>query len=204
VSTRLYAESAGWRLRALSNAQHAMLSGELPAPEIPQRVEEQDRQLLMELAVDGRRSATDLAAALGTSPAKARRRLNAMIRSGAVQLRCEVAQSYTPWPVKVIYLGSCPPSELDTVGHTLAASPDIRVCVALMGADNVLFSVWISKPASSVALEIGLARSLPQLHIRNRMLALHSVKRMGRLLDDAGRCIGVVPMDMWQVLGHAS
>ncbi len=113
-------------------------------------VEEVDRPLLIELAADGRRSHTELATVLGVSPVKVRRRLNVMIRSGAVRFRCEVAQPFTPWPVKVIYQGSCPPSELDTVGRVLAASPDVRVCVAVMGADNLLFSVWLpSRRAAS-------------------------------------------------------
>jgi hypothetical protein len=38
---------------------------------------------------------------------------------------------------------------------------------------------------------------VPNLTVVDRLITLRTVKRMGRLLDEDGRAIGAVPMDVW-------
>ncbi|MFD7500136.1 hypothetical protein [Streptomyces sp. NPDC059850] len=44
------------------------------------------------------------------------------------------------------------------------------------------------------AFETHLARRLPRLAIDDRSLVLRTVKHMGRLLDEDGRSVGIVPL----------
>jgi hypothetical protein len=57
-----------------------------------------------------------------------------MIRADVVRFRCDVASIYTQWPVLVSYQAVCSISETDVVGRALASLPEVRVCVATLGA----------------------------------------------------------------------
>lgn len=204
LATRVYTEASRWQLRSLTEAQRAALLPDASAAKTESILHEEDRPLMIALGVDGRRSHVELAEAIGVSPSTASRRLQRMIRADVVRFRCDVANSYTQWPVLVSYQAACPPSEVDVVGRALSSLPEVRVCVAALGANNILFTVWLQSASSSLALELELGRRLPQLTITNRAVTLHSVKRFGRLLDDRGRGVGVVPMDIWRPVAGSS
>ena len=49
-------------------------------------------------------------------------------------------------------------------------------------------------------LELTISAKLPQLTVVDRLIVLRTVKRMGRLLDESGRAVGVVPINLWDDL----
>jgi DNA-binding Lrp family transcriptional regulator len=200
LATRVYTEASRWRLRALTEEQQATLTQDVATPGSEGILRKEDQPLLIALGVDGRRSHAQLADDLGVSASTVRRRLQQMIRADVVRFRCDVANMYTQWPVLVSYQAVCSPSQIDVVGRALASLREVRVCVAALGANNILFTVWLRSASSSLALELELSKRLPQMTITNRAVTLHSVKRFGRLLDDHGRSVGVVPMDIWHKL----
>ena len=198
LATRVYTEASRWTLRSLSEAQRAVLEQDLPISTVKGILTQRDEALLLALGANGRKSHTELAQELGVSPSTVRRRLQRMLETDVIRFRCDVASAYTQWPVLVAYQGICSPSQVDLVGHALASLPEVRVCVGALGSNNILFTVWLRSASSSVALEMKLATHLGMLTITNRSVTLHSVKRFGRLLDEHGRSIGAVPMDMWR------
>ena len=201
LATRVYTEASKWRLRSLSQDQQEVLAPPAPTGESEAQLFAEDHPLLVSLGLDGRKSCADLAKELGVSTSTVRRRLERLVQTDAIRFRCDVASSYTTWPVLVNYQAACPPAEIDFVGRTLSSLPEIRVCAATLDAHNMSFTVWLRSTSSSLALEEELSQRLPQLDIRGRTVTLHSLKRFGRLLDERGRSVGAVPMDMWRAVG---
>jgi hypothetical protein len=58
-------------------------------------------------------------------------------------------------------------------------------------------SAWLHDVDSLHRLETILVKAVPDLTVVDRLITLRTVKRMGRLLDEEGRAIGAVPMDIW-------
>lgn len=198
--TRIYAQGGDWRPRALDSRQRARLAtadNDRQASGL-RRLTEQDRHLMLRLCRDGRTSLADLAAELGVSLSTARRRLNALLSSGDLELRCEVAQPLSGWPIATWILAHVPGDERETIAAQLAALPETRVCLALTGSRaNLSYSAWLHSLDDAERLEHLLADQVPKLTVLDRAVVLRFVKRMGRILDPAGRSIDVVPMDVW-------
>lgn len=157
------------------------------------------RALLLALGQDGRRSATQLADAVGASPATVRRRLSRIEREQLLSFRCEVANVVSGWPVIATFWASVPPDDLAKTAQAVAGLPGVRLCTAVTGASNLLITMWLRSLADSQRIEGLLAQHFPGLVLNDRAVVLRVAKRMGRLLDDAGRSTGVVPIDPWYV-----
>ena len=90
-----------------------------------------------------------------------------------------------------------PPEELERTARSLITLSEIRVCTAVTGADNLMMSVWLRSLGDTQRLEQRLARHLPALELTDRAITLRTEKRIGTLLDEAGRRTGAVPIDPW-------
>ncbi len=152
---------------------------------------------MVTLSADGRCDVSELAKKLGVNPATARRILDRLIETDTIRFRTDLAAHYTEWPVLVNYWASVPAKRVNDIGRILSSLPETRLCVALAGPHNLLFTVWLRTLADSLRLEVQLADKLPELVVADRAVTLVTFKRMGRLLDSRGRAIGVVPMDIW-------
>ncbi|MDA3648467.1 Lrp/AsnC family transcriptional regulator [Saccharopolyspora indica] len=200
TATAVFGEGVQWRLNALSPAQRAQLAAHAP-PRAKQGVlTEEDRDLMVALSTDGRRTVAELAELTGASASTARRRLAKLVDRGLVSLRCEVAQSLTGWPVSAIFWANAPADELSAVGRALAELPEIRFCAAVTGEHNLVMIVWLRSPEDCQRLEERLAARLPSLSLAERAITLRQLKRQTRVLDDLGRGTEVVPTDPWAEL----
>ncbi|MCI2420742.1 AsnC family transcriptional regulator [Saccharopolyspora sp. K220] len=199
-ATTVYSEGGHWRLDALSPRQRAELARHALKRTRQGVVTEADRDLLVALSTEGRRSVAELAALTDTSVSTARRRLRRLIDGGLMSIRCEVAQSLTGWPVSAIFWANVPPDELSEVGRRLAKLPEIRFCAAVTGEHNLVMIVWLRSPEDGQRLEEYLAAHLPSLSLAERAITLRQLKRQTRLLDDLGRSIEIVPADPWAEL----
>lgn len=196
---RPYAMGGDWQLRALDAEQRAHLDGRAPRTTGTLRpLADADRALIACLSRDGRASLTALAAELGCSVGTARRRLGGLLDRHSLLLRCDVAQPLSGWPVSVWMWAHVPVDECDAVARRLVELPETRACLVLTGAPaNFFYSVWVRSLEDVHRLEHLLRRTAPSLEILDRTVTLRFFKRMGRILDESGRSVESVPMDIW-------
>lgn len=198
AATKFYFEGSRWRLRALSPSQQDDLSAvgatrstgdeTIPAP---------SRTLLRALSHDGRRTVAELAASTSTSRSTTRRRLSQIVQNGLITLRCEVADVTGGWPVNAFFWARVPATEIDLVARALSTLPEIRMCAALTGPENLILSVWLRSLSDSLRLEEKVAERFPAIQLTERAIVLRSNKRVGSLLDLKGRRAGIAPVDPW-------
>lgn len=200
IATRLYTEGSSWRLGVLTAPQLAPLQrwrlGQIVGA--GSAVSPGDRELLVNLGLDGRSSYAALAEASRVSAATARRRTDRLIKSGTVLLRTELAAPLAGWPVSVILSGHAPAARLDEIARTLGCLRPVRLCATLAGTPSLIVVAWLHTLDEIHRFERVLAQNAADLDIIDRRVVLRTVKRMGRLLAEDGRAIGVVPMDVWR------
>ncbi|MFD2473557.1 Lrp/AsnC family transcriptional regulator [Amycolatopsis silviterrae] len=196
VATFVAAEGAGWRLHALSAEAIRKLSDQRPAVQArPVRVDHHDTALLRELGRDGRMGYSEIASRTGLGISTIRRRVQRLIATSTVSLRCEVAQPLSGWPVSAALWCRVPPARLGQVMSGFSGMPEIRLCASVTGGPaNLLLALWLRSPADLQRLEALVGERLPDLDVMDRALTLRHVKRMGRILDSRGRAVGVVPV----------
>jgi DNA-binding Lrp family transcriptional regulator len=202
ICTHLYREGSRWRLGTLPHEAAARLparpeslrssDGAGAGPWTPE-----DVRLFVQLGLDGRSSYAALAAAAGVSEATARRRVAGMLGTGAVALRAEVAAGLTGWRVPVMLGVDAPSARLAETAAAIARLRQVRLCATLAGTPAIIVSAWLRDLEGIHDFETTLAKAIPQLTVASRLVTLRTVKRTGRLLDEDGRAVGAVPMDIW-------
>jgi DNA-binding Lrp family transcriptional regulator len=197
ISPRIFSEGSRWQVRAISQAQRAALSTRSPQQASATAFDELNRALILALGADARASYAELAELLDVSASTVRRRLDALLATGALRLRCEVARSLSPSPVSMTLWLRVPPDRLEAATASLTTLPQVRMCAAVSGPANLLLIVWLRTQTDTVELESALVTRLPWLEIVDRAVILRQVKLMGRVLDGAGRESGRVPLDFW-------
>lgn len=198
LATHGYTEGSRWRLRALSRTQAAAMTPTAAAPTasaptLP-KLDGLDRLLLQALGNDGRMSHAAIASRTGTSSATVRRRMNRLIASGAVGIRCDVAAPLFGWPIAAYLRARVTPLELADVASGVARLASVRLAATVTGTANLFIAVWLRSIDGLPELEAGLSGRFPSLDVVERAVSLKSVKRAGQLLDQQGRTIGAVPM----------
>ncbi len=198
-ATSLYAEGSRWRLGSLDAAQLSVLrrAGTPDRPGRPLDLNTLDRELLDALVADGRMRLTELADLTGTSAATVRRRLKRLTAGGIAGFRCDVAPAVSGLPVSVTFRGHAPAGDVNRLHRTLATLPECRLLAAVTGGANVLATYWLRDIGSVQQRETAACSQLPALRITERALGTRTVKRMGHLLDGAGRRTGVRPIRPW-------
>ncbi|GAA4987852.1 Lrp/AsnC family transcriptional regulator [Yinghuangia aomiensis] len=190
--THMYSEGARWRMRELTAAQVAEVHETVPRPPTGVGLPEEtvDTALLAALVRNGRATGTELADVLGTTPPTARRRLERAVAGGRIIFRCDVAQSFTEWPVCTTFRAAVRPERLRATAQTLTSLPEIRMCLAVTGRYNLAFSVWLKGLDDAHRLESLLGERLPDLEIGERTVVLRPYKSGGRAVDRSGRAVG--------------
>jgi DNA-binding Lrp family transcriptional regulator len=194
--TTVYGQGNDWRLGALEPQRRAHLAQKTPPPGNRPVWKDHHREVLRALD-DGRRPAAEIATRTARSGSTVRRWLNEMIDGGLLSLRCEVAQPITGWPIAATFWARVSPDELDRTATMLTTLPEVRMCAAITGADNLVMILWLRSLGDIQRLEAELARRLPALTLTDRAVVLRAVKRMGCLLDHNGRITDLVPIDPW-------
>ncbi|MEU9866058.1 Lrp/AsnC family transcriptional regulator [Streptomyces sp. NPDC047971] len=201
LSITLYGEGRDWRMRAMEPAERAALSTSprtrgrvVHDTRAYDRLSPEDRALIAALGGDGRLGYTELGAMTGMSEHTARRRVQRMTREGAITIRCDLAHPLAGLPTMVVYRARVPHPHLEATGSALARMDQVRMCVSVSGPHNLLVLVWLHGLDGIDPFEALLAERFPALEVKDRTVALHTPKRMGRILDARGRAIGRVPL----------
>ncbi|AYF74503.1 Lrp/AsnC family transcriptional regulator [Nocardia yunnanensis] len=200
IVTHWFTEGGSWRIDALAPDQQQRLRSAparaMPAPGL--RLTALDQALIGELSRDGRAAHTALAAALDTSPATVKRRIDELTRLGLLGFRCDFARPLGGWPVAVTFWATAPTAALPELGHALIRLPQTRNCAAVSGTHNLVLQAGLHSVAEVTRFENQLAASHPELAIGARVITLRHEKLLGRILDRHGRSRAVVPPDVWR------
>ncbi|MDI2125675.1 Lrp/AsnC family transcriptional regulator [Yinghuangia seranimata] len=196
---RLYKDTGAWRLRALDRDQRRRLAELAPAASgAAYPLDAYDRALLAHLGPDGRLSTTELARRLNISAVTAARRLSRLISSGYARFRCELARPLAGWPVTATWWLRVPPADLDATAAELSALGDVRLCVSLTGAANLVVVMWLRQSRDAPAIEADWARRFPRIELVDSAVTLQVVKCMGRLVGTDGLSTGFVPLGLFE------
>ncbi|WP_418063298.1 Lrp/AsnC family transcriptional regulator [Pimelobacter simplex] len=185
VVAAVHAEDAGWRLGVCSASQRQALlpRRDQPAPPPPRSALVDD--LLAALGDDARLSAQELATRLGGSEPTVRRGLDRALRSGAIQLGCDLATAAAGLGRGVLL--EVEADDPDRAGRALATAGPVHRCVQTIGAGNLTLGVRLASLAHLPRTEADLAALAPGWQVRSRLTVLRPVKRQGQLLDSRGR-----------------
>lgn len=210
IATRIYGEGSMWRLRVLDAGSvqtlHAvrdqqMADDETACPVKPSPVVQ---TMLTHLANDGRASFVDLAEHAGISPSSARRHMGRLLRSGVIILRTDVNAPAVNWPVQVYLWAKAPADKLAETATVLSRFRHTRLTATVTAHASLALCLWLRTTEDVHRFEMTIATELPHVEIVDRLVVLAQMKRMGRLLDESGRAVGVVPINFWDdLLPHA-
>lgn len=201
VATAVHRHGSDWRLDALDPSQEqAFRAGTRRSPASAGPPPAGSWPLIQELAHDGRASAADLARATDRNPATVRRQLARLLDSEVLSFRCELAAEVSGWSVSSTWSARVPPAEADGIVAALGTLPELRMCLSTTGSTNIAMTIWTRSVADIPRIERLLTERLPSLVLHDTAINLRTPKRMGWLLDDAGRTTGgvVVPSALQQ------
>lgn len=194
LSTAIFKVGTEWRLQSLSNdqVQQLTLAERMSTWQGLSSLTELDRTLRDALIADGRLTASELARRTGVSRNTAQRRMDWMIRSGAIGIRCEIAGAAFGWHVSASFGVEVPPDELVTVCRGIARSRHVRLVASVADRPNVIVTAWLRSLGELPGFEAGLVKTFPAIRIRDRYVNLYAAKRMTRLLKPDGSATGYV------------
>jgi DNA-binding Lrp family transcriptional regulator len=198
VATDMFAEGSRWRLRSLDTAQERALSGRSRPRAVPSPLSPTDRALVVALSENGRASFEELATRTHTSTSTVRRRLYRHLNNGTLAFRCDLSHATAGLPVEATLWMDVPPAKLATTATELSGLPQTRMCAAVIGASNLVLTVWLRSVDELQPLEMEITLRTPGIRITQRLLTLRHLKLMGRVLDERGRAARAVPMDIWR------
>jgi DNA-binding Lrp family transcriptional regulator len=200
----LYTDASQWRLGVLDAAAGRRLAAsvgasvraaQLPAVGPGTAIIEAQREVAYALAADPRMPVADLAARLGVSRASAHRRLTGLL-SAQPLMRCELAQTLTPWPVSATFFLRCPADKIDVTAQALSRLREVRAVMATVGPHNLCVTAWVRSVRDVYLLESKLAARMPHVQVADRAFVIRPVKLVGQLLDENGWRTGTVPIDV--------
>lgn len=197
LALQLHRQGRDWRLDTLDRSEQSAFEVWSPHTSTAGGTLPRDpRPILEALERDGRSSAAEIARRTGRNPATVRRQLARVLASGALSIRCEIAQDPTLWGLHCTWFARVPEVDKDRTIAALTTLPELRLLVSISGEANLLVSVWTRSPADLMRVERVVGERMPWLAILESVVILRTVKRMGWLIDEGGRATGevVVPV----------
>ncbi|MET8633050.1 Lrp/AsnC family transcriptional regulator [Streptomyces sp. NPDC004096] len=137
---RYYGGVNGWirKFGVLTDDQIAALRPGPPPGPGPVCIEPEDEPLLAVLERDGRATHPELQRATGRSESVVKRRLNALLASGAVYIDTEYNADLFGHSVAAVLWITAAPAALHSVGEALATHPEIAHASATAGPSNIV------------------------------------------------------------------
>ncbi|WP_217239137.1 Lrp/AsnC family transcriptional regulator [Streptomyces sp. AC555_RSS877] len=146
---RFYGGPSGWlrKFAALTADQLAALGPGPVRAEGPARIDPQDEALVVALEQDGRAGYPELQRATGRSESAVKRRLAALLASGAVYIDVEYHTEAIGHPVAAVLWITTTPAALHSVGEALATHDEIAHAAATAGPSNIMATVVVRSTA---------------------------------------------------------
>ncbi|MET9408519.1 Lrp/AsnC family transcriptional regulator [Streptomyces sp. NPDC002935] len=153
---RYFGGPHGWigKFAVLSPDQTAALRPELPEPPEangPARIDPEDEPLVAALERDGRATYPELQRATGRSESAVKRRLAALLASGAVYIDVEYHSEHLGYGLAACLWITAAPAALHSVGQALAAHGEIAFASATAGPSNIVVTAVVPDTAGLYA-----------------------------------------------------
>jgi DNA-binding Lrp family transcriptional regulator len=142
-----------------------------------------DEAMLAVLAGDGRASYPDLAAASAWSESTVRRRLDFLRRAGVLYFALDIDTRLLGFSAEAMLWLTVAPSEIDSVGETLAGHPEVQFAAVTTGQTNLVATVTCRDTQALyryLTERIGAIEAIRQVESTPRICYL---KRIGAQLD---------------------
>lgn len=120
-----------------------------------------------------------------------------MRRRGHLAFRTDVARPVAGWPIVALLRLLVPDEHLHTIGRAVGTLPETRFCAPLIAEANLVLIVNLRAPEFLQYFLTELTARHPLVTVAERSIVLQLVKVHGRLLDESGRTVRVVPVDPW-------
>jgi DNA-binding Lrp family transcriptional regulator len=153
ILNRFFGGPVGWvsRFGALTDEQTAALRPRLPEPSGPVRIDPQDESLIAALERDGRATYPELQRATGRSESVVKRRLAALLASGAVYVDVEYHSETLGYGCAAVLWITAAPAALHSVGEVLATHDEIAFAAATAGPSNIVVTAVVRDTAGLYA-----------------------------------------------------
>lgn len=83
-------------------------------------------------------------------------------------------------------------------GSLAAGLPSCRLSAQVLGAQNLVVTLWVRDYLEVQGHERELAARAPGSTVISRQAVVRTYKRLGHLLDESGRSRSVVPLPLWR------
>ncbi|MFD9430281.1 Lrp/AsnC family transcriptional regulator [Streptomyces sp. NPDC060002] len=152
---RFYGGPTGWlrKFGTLDEEQVAVLTPrhDANATTGPARIEPEDEPLLAVLERDGRATYPELQRATGRSESAVKRRLAALLASGAVYIDVEYHSEFLGYPLAAVLWITTAPSAMHAVGEALATHDEIAFASATAGPSHIVVTAVVRDTAGLYA-----------------------------------------------------
>ncbi|MER5341535.1 Lrp/AsnC family transcriptional regulator [Streptomyces mirabilis] len=140
ILNRFFGGPTGWisRFDALTDEQIHTLRPRLSDPSGPVRIDPEDEPLVAALERDGRATYPELQRATGRSESVVKRRLAALLASGAVYVDVEYHSETLGYGCAAVLWITAAPAALHSVGEALATHDEIAFAAATAGPSNIV------------------------------------------------------------------
>lgn len=140
ILNRFFGGPTGWisRFDALTDEQIDALRPRLSDPSGPVRIDPEDEPLVAALERDGRATYPELQRATGRSESVVKRRLAALLASGAVYVDVEYHSETLGYGCAAVLWITAAPAALHSVGEALATHDEIAFAAATAGPSNIV------------------------------------------------------------------
>lgn len=155
-----------------------------------------DWAICLELSKDARQSTRAIADATGVGSTTVRRRIERMKGAGAYRLIVGASPQITRTPIATWFSGRIPPRSRSSIIEALTRVPNILAIASVAGRNNIFFQALFHDLSDIDAFEVHLGRIAPELEIEDRKVVLRPIRHMSRLLDEEGRAVETVSIDI--------
>jgi DNA-binding Lrp family transcriptional regulator len=142
----------------------------------------EDAALLAALREDGRAGYAQLATAARISPARARRRLEALLASGQAHVHTDVATELLGFPTAASLWLSVAPGDLERVGAQLAALQQTTFVAAVSGSANLTASLVCRNESELYALLTDEVGAIEAVRAAEVSPVIRRIKQAGTIL----------------------
>jgi DNA-binding Lrp family transcriptional regulator len=150
---RFYGGPDGWmrKFRALTDEQVDALRPPVTQAAGPARLDPEDASLLAALERDGRATYPELQRATGRSESAVKRRLAALIASGAVYIDVEYRSEVFGYGTAAVLWITTAPAAMHSVGEALAGHDEVAFAAATAGPSHIVVTAVVRNTAGLYA-----------------------------------------------------